>query len=219
MRKTHKHATVAVKICGITNWADAKAAIDAGADALGFNFYAKSPRRIAISHAREIIRRMPRNVSAVGVFVNASIADVVKTARTVKLGVLQLHGKENPASVKALARKFPVIKAFRVGPAFHVKDLEMYSSASAFLLDSFDRELLGGTGKKFNWRIARHAKRIGPIILAGGITKQNAVRAIRTARPFAIDVCSGVERSPGTKDRKKMQELLASVERQRRKEE
>lgn len=200
---------VAVKICGITNWADAKAAIDAGADALGFNFYAKSPRRIAISHAREIVRHMPPNVSAVGVFVDASARDVLKTARAVKLGVLQLHGEESPETVKKLAREFPVIKAFRVGSAFRVKDLERYSSASAFLLDGFDRKVRGGTGKKFDWRIVKWAKHTGPVILAGGLTKDNAAKAIRTASPFAIDVCSGVERSPGRKDRKKMRVFLA----------
>lgn len=210
---------VAIKICGITNWADAKDAIDAGADALGFNFYAKSPRRIAISHAREIVRHMPRNVSAVGVFVNASSGDVLKTARAVKLGALQLHGEESPETVKQLAREFPVIKAFSVGPTFRVKDLEEYSGASAFLLDGFDRKLRGGTGKQFDWRLVKRAKRIGPVILAGGLTKENATKAIRTARPFAIDVCSGVERSPGRKDRKKMREFMAAVKRERRKRE
>lgn len=205
----------AVKICGITNWTDAKAAIDAGADALGFNFYAKSPRRITVARARGIVRHMPRNVSAVGVFVNASIADILKTAHGVKLGVLQLHGEESPTTVKELARDFPVIKAFRIGPSFHIKDLEKYSSASAFLLDGFDRKLRGGTGKKFDWRIVKRAKRVGPVILAGGIVKENAAKAIRTANPFAIDVCSGVERSPGRKDRKKMREFMAAVEHMR----
>lgn len=219
MRKTGKRGAVAVKICGITNWTDAKSAIDAGADALGFNFYAKSPRRIAIWHAREIIRRMPGSVSAVGVFVNASAKDVLKTARAVKLGVLQLHGEESPETVKELAREFPVIKAFRVGPAFQGKDLERYSSASAFLLDGFDRTLRGGTGKKFDWRIVRRAKRFGPVILAGGLTKETAAKAIRTASPFAIDVCSGVERSPGRKDGKMMREFMSAVERERRKKE
>lgn len=214
-----KREMVAVKICGITNWSDAKAAIDAGADALGFNFYAKSPRRISISHAREIIRHMPRNVSAVGIFVNSSIAEILKTARAAKLGVLQLHGEESPKTVRELARRFPVIKAFCVGPAFRVKDLEKYSSASAFLLDSFDERLRGGTGKTFNWRIVKKVQGIGPVILAGGLTKENAVNAIRAASPFAIDVCSGVERSHGRKDRKKLREFMVAVGRKRKKKE
>ncbi|MGB6483765.1 MAG: phosphoribosylanthranilate isomerase [Candidatus Acidiferrales bacterium] len=206
---------VRVKICGITNLADAKVAIDAGADALGFNFYAKSPRRIAVSQAREIIGHLPRRISAVGVFVNASTADVLKIARTVKLGVLQLHGDESPKAIARLAREFPVIKAFRVGPAFRVKELEKYPSASAFLLDGFDGKLHGGTGKRFDWRIARQAKRIAPVILAGGLTKENARKAMRTAKPFAIDVCSGVEASPGRKDAKKVRAFMAKVNKER----
>lgn len=219
MKNRGKRPRVAVKICGITNWSDAKAAIDAGTDALGFNFYEKSPRRISISRARQIIRHMPRSVSAVGVFVNTSAPDALKIARAVKLEALQLHGEESPRMVRELAREFPVIKAFRVGPTFRVKNLEKYPNASAFLLDGFDREVRGGTGRTFNWQIVRRAKRIGPIILAGGVTKENAVNAIRTASPFAIDVCSGVERSPGKKDRNKMRQFMAMVERERRKKE
>lgn len=208
---------VRVKICGITNRADAKLAIDAGADALGFNFYAKSPRGIAVSHAREIIGHLPRRISAVGVFVNASAADVLKIARKVKLGVLQLHGDESPKTIARLAREFPVIKAFRVGPAFQVKELEKYPNAAAFLLDGFDGKLRGGTGKCFDWRIARQAKRIAPMILAGGLTKENVRKAMRTAKPFAIDVCSGVEASPGKKDAKKVRAFMAVINEERRK--
>ncbi len=208
---------VKVKICGITNWTDAKVAIDAGADALGFNFCAKSPRRISVSHAREIIRHLPRNVSAVGVFVDASAAEVLKIAHAVKLGVLQLHGDESPNMVERLAREFPVIKAFRVGPRFRVNELEKYSGAAAFLLDGFDGKLHGGTGKSFDWRIAKQAKRFAPVVLAGGLTEGNAVKAMRTAKPFAIDVCSGVEASPGKKDAKKVRAFMATVEKERRK--
>jgi phosphoribosylanthranilate isomerase len=206
-----------IKICGITNWADAKLALDAGADALGFNFYAKSPRRIAVSHAREIIRHVPQRVSAVGVFVDASAADVLKIARAVRLGVLQLHGDESPRTVAQLARHFPVIKAFRVGPSFRVKALEKYRGAAAFLLDGFDGKLRGGTGRSFDWRIARQAKRFAPVILAGGLTKENAIKAMRTAKPLAIDICSGVEASPGKKDAKKVRAFMATIKRERRK--
>ncbi len=208
---------VRVKICGITNWADAKLAIDAGADALGFNFYAKSPRRIAVSHAREIVRHLPQRISAVGIFVDASAADVLKIARAVKLGVLQLHGDESPRTVAQLARERPVIKAFRAGPSFRVKELEKYRDVAAFLLDGFDRKLRGGTGKRFDWRIAKQAKRFAPVILAGGLTKENAIKAMRTAKPFAIDVCSGVEASPGKKDAKKVRAFMATVNGERRK--
>ena len=206
-----------MKICGITNWADAKAAIDAGADALGFNFYLKSPRSISVSHAREIIRHMPQTVSAVGVFVDASSAEVLKIARAVKLGALQLHGDESPKTIAKLVRDFAVIKAFRVGPGFQVGKLKKYSGAAAFLLDGFDRKLRGGTGKSFDWRIARRAGRYGPIVLAGGLTKKNARKAIGVAKPFAIDVCSGVEREPGKKDAKAMRALMLTVKKERKK--
>jgi phosphoribosylanthranilate isomerase len=208
---------VRVKICGITNWADAKAAIDAGADALGFNFYNASPRKISVSHAREIVRHMPKNVNAVGVFVNERPAQVLKIARAVKLGALQLHGEESPKTVEQLARSFPVIKAFRVGPSFRLAQLEKYPSAAGFLLDGFDRELRGGTGKRFDWRVAKRAKALAPLILAGGLTKVNAMRAIRTAQPFAIDVCSGVEAAPGKKDVNKLREFMAAVKKKQRK--
>jgi phosphoribosylanthranilate isomerase len=208
---------VRVKICGITNWADAKIAIDAGADALGFNFYAKSPRRISASHARQIIQRMPRTVSAVGVFVDAPPAEIMRTAKAAKLRVVQLHGDESPRTVARLARELAVIKAFRVGPSFQVKDLQKYGGAAAFLLDGFDAKVRGGTGKRFDWRIARQAKRFGPVILAGGLTKENSDAAIREAQPFAIDVCSSVEALPGRKDAKKLRAFMATAKRRSRK--
>lgn len=205
-----------VKICGIINWADAKTAIDAGADALGFNFYPKSPRKIAVSHAQEIVRHMPRRVSAVGVFVDAPVSEILRTARAVKLSLVQLHGDESPETVKHLAQQFPVIKAFRVGPSFRLDELKNYRAAAAFLLDGFDGKLHGGTGKSFDWSIAKQAKRFAPVIVAGGLTKENARKAIRAAEPFAIDVCSGVEALPGKKDARKVRAFMAALKRKRR---
>lgn len=202
---------VRVKICGITNWADAKAAIDAGANALGFNFYAKSPRNISITHAREIIRRIPKHVSAVGVFVNAQEREVLRTAKSARLNAVQLHGDENPRAVSRLSQHLPVIKAFRVGPGFRTNRLQKYGDASAFLLDGFDAKARGGTGKTFHWTIANQAKQFGPIILAGGLKKENVAAAIREVQPFAVDVCSGVEVAPGKKDLKKVRELMTAV--------
>ncbi|MHB8753343.1 MAG: phosphoribosylanthranilate isomerase [Candidatus Acidiferrales bacterium] len=204
-----------VKICGITNWKDAKLAMDAGADALGFNFYAKSPRKVALSHAKEIIHRMPQRVSAVGVFVSASTAQILRIARAANLGVLQLHGEESPATVERLAREYPVIKAFRVGPRFQASHLRKYSSAAGFLLDGYDAKHRGGTGKQFNWSVAREAKRYGPVILAGGLRAENVADAIRQATPFAVDVCSGVEASPGKKNAKLVKEFITIVKRVR----
>lgn len=200
-----------VKICGITNWTDAKAAMDAGADALGFNFYPKSPRRISISHAREIIRHMPTHVSAVGVFVSASESEVLRTVKAAGLNVVQLHGDEGRRTVSSISRRVPVIKAFRVGPRFRVEHLRKYGDAAAFLLDGFDGNAYGGTGKTFRWQIASEAKQFGPIILAGGLKNKNVAAAIREVRPFAVDVCSGVEAVPGKKDLKKLRSLMAAV--------
>jgi phosphoribosylanthranilate isomerase len=207
---------VRVKICGITNWADAKLAIAAGAIALGFNFYGASPRRIALRQARKIIRRMPRRVAAVGVFVNATEKEILRIARAANLSMLQLHGEESPKTVARLAREFPVIKAFRVGPRFRARELAPYMGAAAFLLDGFDPGRHGGTGKTFDWCKVREAKTFGPIILAGGLRAENVAEAIRSARPYAIDVCSGVETRPGKKDAQKLKALMGAVKRVRR---
>ncbi len=206
--KSLKRAAVTVKICGITNSRDAKLASENGAQALGFNFYAKSPRKIGISQARRIIRQLPHEIAAVGVFVDAPARDVMRFTRTAKLQAVQLHGNESPATVARLARHLPVIKAFRVGPSFDMKQLKRYSAASAFLLDGYDHRLHGGTGKTFDWSIARSEGQSTPLILAGGLTRQNVRRAVCAAGICAVDVCSGVERSPGKKDPRKMREFL-----------
>lgn len=209
--KSLKRAAIAAKICGITNSRDAKLACDNGADALGFIFYAKSPRKIGISRARGIIRQLPREIAAVGVFVDASVREVMRFARRAKLQAVQLHGNESPATVARLARHLPVIKAFRVGPSFDMKQLKRYTAASAYLLDGYDHQLRGGTGTTFDWSIARSSGQSGPLILAGGLTRQNVRRAIHAARPCAVDVCSGVECLPRKKDPKKMRELLKAL--------
>jgi phosphoribosylanthranilate isomerase len=201
-----------VKICGITNWADAKLAVDLGADALGFNFYAPSPRSVTPARAWDIIRRLPPLVSAVGVFVNWPAEAVSVLAHALRLESVQLHGKETPATVKQLAGKFRVIKAFAVRQGFGLPPLTSYRKASAFLLDGFRHGLYGGTGEMADWQQARKASRYGRIILAGGIKPGNVARAIAEARPFAIDVASGVESEPGKKDPSLLRELMREVE-------
>ena len=203
---------VRVKICGITNWADARLAIEAGADALGFNFYPRSPRCLAPAEAWAIIRRLPPFVEAVGVFVNWPADAVSALARAVRLSCVQLHGEEPPKVVKKLGRYYGVIKAFRVGPGFRPAQLARYDNAMAYLLDGFSPRLRGGTGKQFDWGIARRAGRYGQVILAGGLGPENVARAIAEARPFAIDVCSGVEAKPGKKDPARLRELMREVE-------
>lgn len=189
-----------LKICGITNWRDAKLAVDAGADMLGFNFYAPSPRFISLRDAKRIIRRLPRRVQAIGVFVNDSVEDMVDMARIAGLHGVQLHGEESPADVMEVARRLPVIKAFRVRGGFRVGALRAYDEAEAFLLDGFSRTARGGTGETFDWSIAQSAARYGRIFLAGGLTAENVADALAAAKPYAVDVCSGVEASPGRKD-------------------
>jgi phosphoribosylanthranilate isomerase len=202
---------VKVKICGITNWPDARRAVEAGATLLGFNFYAKSPRYIAPAKARRIVRRLPKHVFAVGVFVNETEQRMLAIARSVGLDRLQLHGDESPASIIRLTRSLPVIKAVRAGNSFRLVDLAKFKRASAILLDGFDRQRPGGTGKTFNWHLARRAKRFARIFLAGGLTPENVGDAIRTAEPYAVDVCSGVEASFGKKDPERIEALMRAV--------
>jgi phosphoribosylanthranilate isomerase len=202
---------VKVKICGITSWADAKSAIESGADLLGFNFVATSPRYVTPAKARRMVERLPKGISAVGVFVNETEETMLEIARAVGLDQLQLHGDESPAMVARLGQSMPVIKALRVRKPFRVGQLKSYKDASAILLDGFDRSARGGTGKTFDWRIARRAKKYGRIFLAGGLTPENVGEAVRTARPYAIDVSSGVESRPGKKDAAKMKSLVRAV--------
>jgi len=204
-------AKVKVKMCGITNWPDAKQAVEAGADFLGFNFYAKSPRYVTPAKAQRIVRRLPKRVSAVGVFVNENEGKMLDTARAVGLAALQLHGDESPAEVARLRRSLPVIKAIRASKSFRPAQLANFKRASAILLDGFDRQSRGGTGKTFDWRMGRRAKRYGRIFLAGGLTPENVADAIRVATPYAVDVCSGVEAKPGKKDPARVRALMDAV--------
>ncbi len=203
---------VRVKICGITSWGDAKLAVDAGAHALGFNFYPRSPRSVTPAQAWAMIRRLPPYVEAAGVFVNWSFDAVDALARAVHLHSVQLHGDETPGDVAKLARARPVIKAFRVGKGFRPAALARYRAAAAFLLDGFNARLRGGTGQKFDWTVARKAQRYGQIILAGGLTPENVLEAITEVEPFAVDVCSGVESRPGRKDPELLRNLMRSVD-------
>jgi phosphoribosylanthranilate isomerase len=191
---------VKVKICGITNLRDARQAFKAGADFLGFNFYPRSPRYVTPRTARRILRRLPQKVMSVGVFVNEREDEMLRIARQVGLDYLQLHGEESPMTIAHLARTLPVIKAVRVRDSFRAAKLTRYKHASAFLLDGFDRRRYGGSGKTFRWNMALRAKRAGRIFLAGGLTPENVSEAIRSAKPYAVDVCSGVETKPGKKN-------------------
>ncbi len=201
-----------VKICGITRRDDAELAVELGASALGFNFFPPSPRYIAPAAAREIIRRLPPFVVAVAVFADeADAAHIMAVAHEAGVSVVQLHGPRF-AQFDGPPGQFSVIRAMAVNADFVPEELARLQAA-AFLLDSFDPALRGGTGKVFDWSIAREAKRYGKIILAGGLTPENVAQAIREVRPFAVDVASGVESAPGIKDPAKLRAFFAEVAR------
>lgn len=191
-----------VKICGITNIKDALTAIEYGADALGFVFYPGSPRAITPETAKPIIVSLPPFISTVGVFVNEDMANLQKTASYTGLDVIQLHGSEPPGYCVANNK---IIKAIRVKDFADLKPLQLYKTVSAFLLDTYSPDAIGGTGEVFNWEIAVEAKKFGRIILAGGLTPDNIEEAVKIVQPYGVDVSSGVEGSKkGIKDHEKL---------------
>jgi phosphoribosylanthranilate isomerase len=200
---------VRVKICGITCLEDARAAVAAGADALGFMFYPPSPRHVDVDTAAAICRALPPLVTRVGVFVDAAEEFVRETASRCGLGALQFHGQETPEFCRRFAP--PVLKAFRIRSPDSLAALPAYDTA-AWLLDSFVPGQLGGTGATFNWDLAADAARLGrPVILAGGLTPENVAGAARRVRPYGVDVSSGVECAPGRKDPGRLKAFIAAV--------
>jgi phosphoribosylanthranilate isomerase len=198
---------VKVKICGITNLEDALAAVKWGADALGFVF-ASSPRQVTLQQVEHIVAGLPPFVCKVGVFVDGELQELEETMRACGLDLAQLHGSESPGFCQAL---FPrVIKSFRVKDE-SVLDLLPQYRVSAYLLDSYNASLKGGTGQSFDWGIARKARHYGPIILSGGLTSANVRQAIDRVRPYAVDVSSGVESNPGVKDHAKLRAFLETA--------
>jgi phosphoribosylanthranilate isomerase len=188
-----------VKICGLTRLPDALAAVEAGADALGFMFFAGSKRFLQPADATKIIHALPPFVAKVGVFVNASADTVRATVAECGLDTLQFHGEETPEFCRQFA-PLKVIKAFRIQNAESLKPLPDYA-VDAWLLDSYVPGQRGGTGERFNWELAAQAKELGrPVILAGGLTPENVADAVQQVWPFGVDVSSGVEAAPGQKD-------------------
>jgi phosphoribosylanthranilate isomerase len=208
---------VRVKICGVTNAADALAAIDAGANVLGFNFYEKSPRRVSETEAAKIRAQLPSRVKAVGIFVNAPPAEVIAMGKSLKLHAAQLHGDETPETVAEVAASLPVYKAFRVEPDFRLETLDEYPEAEAFLFDAASTGQYGGTGRTTDWDAARRAAQTHRIILAGGLKVENVAAAVRIVRPYGVDVASGVESKPGKKDHVRLREFIQEVRRAERK--
>lgn len=203
-----------VKMCGTTRAEDALAAVRYGVDALGFIFYAKSPRYISPDDAAEIIKELPPLIDRVGVFVNAPLEEVVVAAGA-GLSYLQLHGNESVEYCLDVLQRLPfcgIIKAFRVGEQSCREDFTPYNECvDAFLLDTYVQGAKGGTGKIFDWSILERLKLQRPFFLAGGLSSENVVSAIREVQPFAVDINSGVESQPGIKDHARLAELLKLV--------
>jgi phosphoribosylanthranilate isomerase len=197
-----------VKICGITRLEDAQAAVEAGANAVGFVFWPKSPRRVDVERAREIASALPEDVTTVGVFVDQPLNDVNDVARRVGLRAVQLHGSEDGEYVRAMTR--PVIKAVAVVGS-EAPDVNAWPSDVTVLLDVHDPVKKGGTGKTIDWTVAASVASRRNVLLAGGLTPQNVGDAIARVRPYGIDVSSGVEVEPGIKDHRRIKALFEAV--------
>jgi phosphoribosylanthranilate isomerase len=180
---------------------------------LGFNFYEKSLRRVSTVEAATIRAKLPSGVQAVGLFVNAKPPEINSLHAFVRFTAAQLHGDETPAIVSEVTRTVPVIKAFRVAADFPLSTLDKYHDAFGFLLDGSRTGQFGGTGASADWNVARRAAAAHRIILAGGLTPENVGAAIRSVRPYAVDVASGVESKPGKKDHMRLKEFIEEVRR------
>jgi phosphoribosylanthranilate isomerase len=201
-----------VKVCGITEFEDARDAVLLGADAIGLNFYPNSPRCIDATRAAQIIEKLPPFVTTVGVFVNhPDPQNLEDFAVSLGLHAVQLHGNETP-DYCSMIQRVKVIKALRVDPNFRVDTLRGYG-AGTFLLDACSSTEFGGTGKLFNWDLVFGANAFGSIIIAGGLNSDNVASAVSTLHPYAVDVASGVESRPGKKDYEKMRQFIEAVRR------
>ncbi len=202
---------VEVKICGITNLEDALAAVDAGAGALGFNFYRRSPRFVEPDAARRIIERLPSDVLTVGVFVNEDGPEMVaRIADRASVKAVQLHGDEPPPYCHGLRDRF-VIKALRVGRDFTPESAARYET-DAILLDAFAAGVRGGTGQVIDWSLARRTRELVPkLFLAGGLSPENIAGAIAAVQPYAVDACSSLESAPGRKEIERVRAFIAAA--------
>jgi phosphoribosylanthranilate isomerase len=192
----------------MTSLEDARQAVEAGADAVGFIFFRKSPRFVKEAEVKKIVKALPPLVTRVGVFVNESTERINRLKESCGLDVVQLHGDEAPSLCRKVRGR--VIKALRVKNADSLKAMAEYD-VEGFLLDGYREGEWGGTGETFNWNWVKRAQPYGPIILAGGLNPANVQEAVRHARPYGVDVCSGVERSPGKKDFQKVRRFIRAV--------
>lgn len=205
---------VIVKVCGITEQRDALEAVHLGVDAIGFNFWPASPRYIEPAAARRIVERLPVLVHKVGVFVDAPLIAILDTVREAGLTAVQFHGDELPQTCAAIGA-IPWMKAIRVGPDFDPGILAEYA-CNTFLLDGHSPAAPGGTGTTFEWRRARALSVYGRILIAGGLDPTNVGLAIEDARPWGVDVASGIEFAPGKKDLDRLELFVSAVRRAER---
>jgi phosphoribosylanthranilate isomerase len=199
-----------VKVCGITNVADARVAAEAGADAVGFIF-AESPRRVSVEEARRVSLALPENVLKVGVFVNVPPEEVLRVAREAGLDLAQLHGDETPEAVAAVrAGGLPVMKAIRVRNADDLADVERFD-ADLFLLDAYSEKARGGTGERFDWGVAKSLKGRGNIVVSGGLAPENVREALDFFEPYGVDASSSLEDAPGKKNEESVRRFIVAA--------
>jgi phosphoribosylanthranilate isomerase len=197
-----------VKICGITRRQDAEFAVEMGADALGFVFYAPSPRAVTIAQAQQLIIGLPPFVSIVALFVDADSEFVKSCLATLPISILQFHGHESLQYCEQF--NHPYMKVLRMKKGLNINtEANKYQSASAILLDSYQPGLPGGTGETFDWSLVTNIKM--PIILAGGLDENNVAQAIKQVKPYAVDVSGGVEIAKGIKDNTKVRNFMQEV--------
>ncbi|NOQ45752.1 MAG: phosphoribosylanthranilate isomerase [Desulfobulbaceae bacterium] len=206
---------IRIKMCGVTRLQDAMVAAGAGVDALGFIFYEKSPRYIDPEEARLIIEELPPFVDTVGVFVDKKRKEVEEIIRYCRLGYAQLHGEEGPKYCERLVRlaaPCQVLKAIRVGGHCKAEDIALYNEhVKGFLLDTFKKDKLGGTGDIFDWKLIKRFNLQKPFLLAGGLDNGNILEALEGVRPYGVDVNSGVETAPGVKDYDLIRNFIRTV--------
>ena len=210
-----------VKVCGMTNLEDALLAVDAGADAVGFVFYKKSPRYLSMEAARRIVQQLPTHVEKVGVFVNEGEDTLCECAERAGLSAIQMHGnREDPHVADLVKARHPELKVFAaISMAHHSPDTWAMTwrpdIVHAFLVDSGNGSNPGGTGKTFDWKtsgpIVENIKVKGKVVAAGGLTPENVIDALNTLKPWGVDVVSGVELSPGKKDAEKVRAFVRAV--------
>ncbi len=202
--------TMKVKMCGITNHEDAQKAVYYGAYAVGFIFHKKSPRYVSPSKARKLIEGLPPFIVPVGVFVDLKEKAVRDICKFTRIKTVQFHGDEKPIYCKRFS-DYKIIKAFRVNDMFDFVGVKKYK-VDAYLFDTYQENVLGGTGKTFNWDLLKGHKFDKPVILSGGLTSSNVAEGIAAVDPYAVDVSSGIEKSPGIKDPRKIRAFMKALD-------